>query len=49
MAFSYLLAEFPETMFLTIFDKPIGEDPANQAIAQAKFNISHLNLNAMMN
>ena len=43
-----ILAEFAETMFLLtgdlgIFDKAIGEDPVNHAIAQPKFNMSHLN------
>ena len=41
------LAEFAETMFLLtgdlgVIDKAIEEDPANQAIAQPKSNISHL-------
>ena len=47
-------AEFAETMFLLtgdlgIFDKAIGEDPVSHAIAQPKFNISHLNLSATKN
>ena len=47
-------AGFAETMFLLtgylgIFVRAIGEDPASQAIAQPKFNISHLNLSATMN
>ena len=34
---------------LGIFDKAIGEDPVSHAIAQPRFNISHLNLSASMN
>ena len=51
---AWLSAEFAETMFLLtgdlgIFDKAIGEDPVSHAIAQLRFNISHLNLSASMN
>ena len=54
MALSYLLAEFAETMVLLTgdlenFDKAKGEDPVSHAIAQSKFNISHLNSSATMN
>ena len=49
----WLSPEFADTMFLLtgdlgIFDKAIGlgEDPASHAIAQARFNMSHLNLSA---
>ena len=45
---AWLSAEVAETMFLLtgdlgIFDKAIGEDPVSHAIAQPRFNISHLN------
>ena len=54
MAFSHLLAEFAETMVLLtgdleIFYKATGENPVSHAIAQPKFNISHLNLSAAVN
>ena len=48
---AWLSAEFADTMFLLtgdlgIFDKATGEDPVSHAIAQPRFNISHLNLSA---
>ena len=51
---SWLSAEFAENMFsltgdLEIVDKAKGEDPVSHAIAQPRFNISHLKLNASMN
>ena len=50
---AWLSAEFAETMILLtgdlgIFDKAIGEDPVSHAIAQPRFNMSHLNLSASM-
>ena len=51
---AWLSAEFAETMFLLIddlgiFDKAIEEDSVSHTIAQPRFNISHVNLNASMN
>ena len=51
---AWLSAEFAETMFLLIdgsgtFDKAIEEDSVSYTIDQPKFNISHVNLSALMN
>ena len=50
---AWLSPEFAETMFLLIdgsgtFDKAI-EDSVSHTIAQPRFNISHVNLSALMN
>ena len=51
---AWLSTEFSETMFLLIdgsgtFDKAIEEDSVSHTIAQPRFNISHVNLSALMN